>query len=816
LTVLSSNAATANFEWDRYDVSSRFSGGETSARATVTEGSDAINWLCGVVRTRISPPVYDTTPPEVVIAMPADGAVLAESPGDVLVTVRDESAVVLESTPPLVWSPSSFPAPTAGQSTALWPLSEGANTLSVRARDAYAYESTAVTTVVLDTIPPAVAIHSPADGAYVRTPLLDLQAAVLDATATAVSSSPAGIDAHLPAGGGSVQGYVALVEGENLVSVAAQDAAQRTSGTSITVILDTLDPQIELLSPLQGSVLAESPVQVAIRVNDASPTAVFLGGERRDLPAGGGLASAELVLMPGANEIALRAEDAAGNVALATLRVVLDLDAPIVQILSPANGAIFGPGSESIALVASVDDLTATEVTSQPLGLAALLPAGGGIATGTVALVEGENTLSVSARDAASRVGTAAVQVVLDTTPPEAAIVSPLAGAFLRGTVDFHAEVADPLPGSGVAEVAFFVDALELARLTAPPFEVELDTRGFADGVHRLEIRARDGRGNATLRAVDVGFDNTAPTPSWIAPQAEAIVGGFFDLEARAEDATSGIVRLELFVADTSPLVGGTTICTPPAALAFVSGREDSARWSDGPLVLQVVATDAAGNQSALERRIVVDNSAPERSLIAPLDGAVVSGVIQLLAAASDPHLVELELWVDGVQVAESPTSPLAASFDTTLRLDGAMVVTAIARDAAGNTSTSSAHVTVDNLSFVLAPSTLNLKSKGGELSVTVGVEGPSAALLMPLELHVVELRVPGGNPVRATRGVFGDFDRDSVLDLELKFDRQALIAAIRAGMASGAIPADGPVPVSLVADGVFELGATMLRVVGR
>ncbi|MBK8978268.1 MAG: hypothetical protein IPM29_20380 [Planctomycetes bacterium] len=821
LVVIAVNPAASAREWDVYDVSSFVSGGETAVRATVYENTDAVNWMCGVVRTRISPPVYDTTPPEVAIAIPADGAVLAASPADVLVTVRDESAATLESTPSLPFDPSSFPGPTAGEATASWPLVEGSNALTVVARDAYGNADQATATVVLDTVPPRVTIAAPADGAWLRTPIVELVVDVVDATATEVASSPAGVDATLPPGGGTARGDVALTEGENLLSATARDAALHAAGTSLTVWLDTVAPVLEWVAPLPGAVLAEEPAHVVVRGTDAGPTTVHIGTATVSLPPGGGLAAADVALLPGTNRIPVLVIDAAGNQVGGELPLVLDLDAPIVEILAPADGTVLGRGESPVEVVASIDDLTATSVTSTPTGIDASLPAGGGLASGPIPLVEGANTITVRATDATGRVGSDAVQVVLDTTAPELAITSPVDGDAVRGGIDFHATATDPAPGSGVARVELLVDGLVVAEHTGPPYELALDTSALADGWHTLAARAVDGKGNDATRSLAVEVDNTLPAIAWTEPTAAAVVGGAFELRFAATDACSGLVRVDQRAGGLPPaLVDGSADLDPAVSAATVVGREDTTRWPDGPLALLASARDRAGNECAVTIEVDVDNTAPERCLTAPLDGAVVAGVIELRAEASDPHLASLSILVDGVVVASSACSPLAVPFDTTARLDGAMTVTAVARDVVGNTSASVAHVTLDNVALTVEPSTLNLRSRGGDNSITVRLEGPNVAMLIPTEHHGLELRVPGGNAVPSTAGFAGDdqptdADHDGVPELTVKFDRQALIAAIRAGLAAGSTPAGGPVSVALFADGSFELGRTTLRIVG-
>jgi hypothetical protein len=97
----------------------------------------------------------------------------------------------------------------------------------------------------------------------------------------------------------------------------------------------------------------------------------------------------------------------------------------------------------------------------------------------------------------------------------------------------------------------------------------------------------------------------------------------------------------------------------------------------------------------------VGDQTPPSVSVTAPASAATVSGTIAVSADAAD------DKGVAGVQFkrggstnvgAEDTSSPYSVSLDTTGLSNGALSLTAVARDAAGNTTTSSAvAVTVDN-----------------------------------------------------------------------------------------------------------------------
>ncbi len=99
------------------------------------------------------------------------------------------------------------------------------------------------------------------------------------------------------------------------------------------------------------------------------------------------------------------------------------------------------------------------------------------------------------------------------------------------------------------------------------------------------------------------------------------------------------------------------------------------------------------------------DSTFPQVSVTAPTAGATVSATIQVEASASDNvGVVGVQFLVDGTAIGSEDTSaPYATSWTTTTTGNGDRTLTARARDAAGNVTTSSpVVVTVDNVTTVL------------------------------------------------------------------------------------------------------------------
>jgi hypothetical protein len=94
------------------------------------------------------------------------------------------------------------------------------------------------------------------------------------------------------------------------------------------------------------------------------------------------------------------------------------------------------------------------------------------------------------------------------------------------------------------------------------------------------------------------------------------------------------------------------------------------------------------------------DTTPPGVSLSAPAPGATVSNMVSVSASASDNlGVAGVRFKLDGADLgAEDTTAPFSISWDSALASNGAHVLSAVARDAAGNTTTSApVGVTISN-----------------------------------------------------------------------------------------------------------------------
>ena len=317
----------------------------------------------------------------------------------------------------------------------------------------------------------------------------------------------------------------------------------------------------------------------------------------------------------------------------------------------------------------------------------------------TTTASNGSHTLTAVARDAATNSKTSADDVVtVDNQNPTVSVTSPAAGATVSGaTVSVAASASDNV---AVAGVQFRLDGQNLgAEDTTSPYSVTWDSTSATNGSHILTAVARDSAGNsATATTVSVTADNADNTPSLgVGHGAGRGCAAARDGDGDRDGVGQRRRRREWvqFKVDGQNL--GAEDTTAPYSVSW-----DTTTASNGSHTLTAVARDAATNsKTSADDVVTVDNQNPTVSVTSPAAGATVSGAtVSVAASASDNVAVAgVQFRLDGQNLgAEDTTSPYSVTWDSTSATNGSHILTAVARDSAGNSATATTvTVTVTN-----------------------------------------------------------------------------------------------------------------------
>jgi len=191
-----------------------------------------------------------------------------------------------------------------------------------------------------------------------------------------------------------------------------QEASEQNNRGEVLVPAALPHPDVAILSPTDGSLLASSPTLEYV-VNGEATARLLLDGEPLDIPSG--------TLLPwlteGSHALTLEAEDAWGFATSQTVTFTLDRTAPEVAIVSPAEARIYDPhpvliwnAAEPIAARIFVDGVETSVASGGLLG----------------PLSAGVHRLRVAATDAAGNTGWA--ETVFAVSAEEESAFLPAAG----------------------------------------------------------------------------------------------------------------------------------------------------------------------------------------------------------------------------------------------------------------------------------------------------------------------------------------------------------------------------------------------------
>lgn len=182
-----------------------------------------------------------------------------------------------------------------------------------------------------------------------------------------------------------------------------------------------------------------------------------------------------------------------------------------------------------------------------------------------------------------------------------------------------------------------------------------------------------------------------------------------------------------------NPLTLAWSLVSGPTSVSFSNPNNASTSVTlsaEGVYTLQLLANDGEFIDTDTITVTVLpppDTTAPTLSIISPSNGDTISGGISVEVIASDNVAVtSLELRIDGILQPAPMSSPNSFSWDSTSVSDGDHTLSVTAFDAAGNNTTQSLNITVNN----------NIPPSNQPPSVNVGSDQtitlPNSILLSP------------------------------------------------------------------------------------
>ncbi len=524
-------------------------------------------------------------------------------------------------------------------------LTDGSHTAEVVSVDSYGVTRSAVRQFYVDTVPPELTITSPTEGETYAPGPIPVEGTATDASGIAyvnVDGSPVTV-----APDGRFSTAVAYsANGSYSVTVEAADLAGRVTAVvrHFTVNAASLAPVVVISEPANDSTVGSPLIYVRGQVILQAPLqSLFLNGYPLALSPDGYF-DTEYTLSTGVNLVLIEATDEENRQGEASVSVIYDAAPPVITLTAPEDLLVVSQNSVNVTGTVTDDGLL-EQVTVN--GQAAGLGSGGSFSV-SVGLVEGPNTITVSAVDSFARTATETRTVYLDTVPPVVHIDHPpqnfrtnSPSVSVSGTVS-DANPIDEISFAGGAAVLDFSDS---------SFSGSYD---LVPGLNSIAVTATDISGKVGSTSVTVVYDNVAPVIT-LTELPEAVGVPEVTLQGRVT-SEDGLGSVTLVYTGPSGSAGTPETVTPDGDGYFTL----TAGITEGPNTFAVTATDTVGNSATKSLTVKKDTTPPTIISTNPANGATDVPFTQAVSVVfSEP--IRFETLQAGVRIS-GPEGPFAFS----------------------------------------------------------------------------------------------------------------------------------------------------------
>ncbi|MEW5759208.1 MAG: hypothetical protein AB1779_00405 [Candidatus Thermoplasmatota archaeon] len=205
---------------------------------------------------------------------------------------------------------------------------------------------------------------------------------------------------------------VELIEGENNIVVFAKDLAGNINKTTLKVILDTVSPILDVKEPKNGTITNRN--EIYINGTTEKDAKIKINGVEVNVIDNKFSYKVELT-NEGENIIEISAYDKVGNDNSHIIHIILDTTKPTLKNISLPEFT----NQTEIKIEGEADDETEVYINDEKIKVI------NGKFSKTIKLNEGENNITIYAKDKAGNINKIEKKIILDSTPPSIEILEP-------------------------------------------------------------------------------------------------------------------------------------------------------------------------------------------------------------------------------------------------------------------------------------------------------------------------------------------------------------------------------------------------------
>ncbi len=487
-------------------------------------------------------------------------------------------------------------------------LTDGTHTVYVKVTDNAGNSETDSVTFVVDTVAPSLSITAPS-----VDHLTNLTSVTVSWSGSDLTSDVQGYRYSIDGGAWSSissdtsHTFTGLGDGNRTVRVQIFDNANLVTLRSITFMVDTVPPVLEITSPSEGELVNDRYITWA--ASDA--TSGVAGYQYR--ADGGAWSTMDLTtsntfsgLADGNHTVTVRAFDITGSCSYAFVNFTLDATAPTIDITSPADYSISASSTVTVIWEGS-DALSGVTGYQYSLDGSAWSVLSNDLSHEFSGLGDDTHTVDIQVWDLAGNNAVDTIRIIVDTAAPGVSISSP-ADNYISSSTSVTVTWTGIDLGTGLAGYRYKIGSDEFSSLSMTATHT---FSGLDQGVHTVVIEAEDNAGNKNSVSVTFNVDTIQPTVSISSPANGLITASSsVQVDWAGSDENSGVwhYRSHIDSVAWSAYSGSLT-------RTFTS-------LTTGVHTVYVEVQDNAGNTGSATVSFTVDLVAPSLLITSPAGGS--------------------------------------------------------------------------------------------------------------------------------------------------------------------------------------------------
>ncbi len=386
-----------------------------------------------------------------------------------------------------------------------------------------------------------------------------------------------------------------LQEGPHSFQLHCKDLGGLTVSRSGNFTVDLTDPEVEILSPQDGSSLSNTLVSINYNVSDNLALGALQtrldGGNWTDQNLDSKLFPA--LLDHGIHSVEVRGIDLSGR--QTTQDVTFTIGAtPLLRILSPPNGT--STNEDQITFKWTYSGPFSWDVALLRVGIAGEFMDIQGEEEVEIDLDrEGEYEIILRLVDGFENFIESKIIIFKDTTAPVAGFIFPQDGSYVGSRIV-------PLSWKGTENNGLPISGYKLSVDGGPWMDMGLDEENeltLTEGAHTAALRAIDLAGNVGEKTISFIVDVTPPEAGFTSPiNGTILTDSLVDFIFSANDG-GGLLSLDISIDERINL---SVLGTNQRSITI---------GTDGLHIVKMIAVDKAGNSAVSELHLIVDMIEP-------------------------------------------------------------------------------------------------------------------------------------------------------------------------------------------------------------